>query len=173
MHIGCLVTLYLPSPLAVSASQALAARRTATPPLARTSREIWSASCPQPWSRDRIGAKVRAAHVGLGALSGSRRSRRCGSQKWEPTCSAALGRRVTRSDSSRRSAALNSTQSDDARRFIIPCHGRCHWFKSSTAHQIKYRNRTSRTGLGGHSGGQVIQDEPRSHCFERSLSPNQ
>ena len=51
-----------------------------------------------------------------GTLIGSRRSRRCGSQKWEPTCSAALGRSATQSDSSRRSVAPHSTQSGGDRR---------------------------------------------------------
>jgi hypothetical protein len=51
-----------------------------------------------------------------GDLIGSRRSTRCGSQKWEPTCSAALGRSTTQSDSSRRSVAPHSTQSDGDRR---------------------------------------------------------
>jgi hypothetical protein len=56
--------------------------------------------------------ELRTAHVDLCVLSGSRRSRRCGSQKWEPMCSAVLGRSATQSDSSRRSVAPHSTQSD-------------------------------------------------------------
>ena len=49
------------------------------------------------------------------AWNSVRRSERCGSQKWEPTCSAALRRSTTRSDSSRRSMARSSTKSDGDR----------------------------------------------------------
>jgi hypothetical protein len=61
-----------------------------------------------------IGIERRAALDDLGPDS-IRRSKRCGSQKWEPTCSAALRRSTTRSDSSRRSMARSSTQSDSDR----------------------------------------------------------
>jgi hypothetical protein len=33
---------------------------------------------------------------------------------------------------------------------VDPRHGRGHWFKSSTAHQVKKENRTPRTDFGGH-----------------------
>ena len=45
---------------------------------------------------------------------------RGGSRKWEPTCSAALRRTTTQSDSSRRSRAPGSTQSDGGRRPEAP-----------------------------------------------------
>jgi hypothetical protein len=43
-----------------------------------------------------------------------------GSQKWEPTCSAAFGLSATQSDSSRRSRAPSSAQSDAVRRLEAP-----------------------------------------------------
>jgi hypothetical protein len=81
---------------AVPASQTLATKQAATPPR----NLVRQLSLPR--NGDRTGIGLRAAHVDIGALSGSRRSRRRGSQKWEPTCSAALGRSATQSDSSRR-----------------------------------------------------------------------
>jgi hypothetical protein len=60
--------------------------------------------------RDTAGIARRRLHRGRRSSSPG-----AGSQKWEPTCSAALGRSTTQPDSSRRSRAPRSTQSDGDR----------------------------------------------------------
>ena len=112
---GCLGICTCPAHSAVSASQALAARRAAIPPRLGHLGNFGSPAVPSP------GAETGSAPsyeqpTSIWRLDRLRRSRRCGSQKWEPTCSAALGRSTTRSDSSRRSVAPHSTQSDGDRR---------------------------------------------------------
>jgi hypothetical protein len=112
---GCLGTCTCPARSAVSASQALAAKRAATPRRLGHLVNFGSPAVPSPEQRpDRHRATSSPRRSGV--LIGSRRSRRCGSQKWEPTCLAALGRSTTQSDSSRRSVTLHSTQSDGDRR---------------------------------------------------------
>ena len=93
------------------ASRSAAARRVATPLPTRTSVNPVRHLCPE---QRPIGIELRAARDDLG-LEQHPPLQRCGSQKWEPTWSAALRRSTTRSDSSRRSMARSSTQSDGGR----------------------------------------------------------
>src|ERR1700683_5634031 len=110
---GCRGTRTCPAHSAVSESQALVTRKR---PLPRLGHPLYAncalASEQKP---DRQRATSEAALDDLGAVGGSRRSRLCGSQNWEPTCSAALGRSSTHSDSSSRSGAPRSTQFDGSR----------------------------------------------------------
>ncbi len=112
---GCLGTCTCPARSTVSASQALAGRRAATPRRLGHLVNFGSPAVPFP------GAETGSAPsyeqpTSIWRLDRLRRSRCCGSQKWEPTYSVALGRSTTRSDSSRRSVAPHSTQSDGDRR---------------------------------------------------------
>jgi hypothetical protein len=96
----------------------MAARRAATPPPTRTSCEPVRQLCPGAGtgSASSYAPPPRRSWPGRA----SRRSKRCGSQKWEPTWSAAVSRSTTRSDSSRRPSAPRSTQSDGDRHSGIP-----------------------------------------------------
>jgi len=110
---GRLRDLYPPSPLVhfrVYGSKA--ARRVATPPPTRTSVNPVSPAVPRG-EPDRHRATSGPRRSCPGTASGAPKRR--GSQKWEPTCSAALRHSTTRSDSSRRSMARSSTQSDSDR----------------------------------------------------------
>ena len=122
-----------PSPrVCCCGSGSAAAIRAATPPPARTSCGLASPAVPR--SGDRVGIELRAAFDDLGASKGSRRSKRRGSQKWEPTCSAALGLSATQSESSRGSGLpvrLSPTVTDTSNRPGLPWHGRGHWSGSS------------------------------------------
>ena len=100
---------YPPSPLVrFRVSGSAAARRVATPPPTRT-------SVNPVRSYARSGDRSASSYEQLSMIlvcNSIRRSKRCGSQKWEPTCSAALRRSTTRSDSCHRSRTPSSTQSD-------------------------------------------------------------
>src|SRR5579864_6000579 len=75
------------------------------------------ASCVRERSRAR---RATSSLRDLGAWKGFAAPQTLGSQKWEPTCSAALGRSTTQPDSSRRSLAPSSTQSDGDRHPELP-----------------------------------------------------
>jgi hypothetical protein len=93
---------------------------------------------------DRTGIELRTAHVDLGAVSGIRHSRRCGSQNGEPTCSGAPGRSTTQPDSSRRSVAPPSTQSGGHRHSEVP---RISLTRKRSLVQIQYGPRFSNVCL--------------------------
>jgi len=96
-------------------------RRTAWRPAGRPSRRSHSRGhCPRIWGAKQgvrratvAGQSVVVRDLGLPV---SRRSKRSGSQEWEPTPSAVLRPTATRSECSCRSWAPGSTQSDGARR---------------------------------------------------------
>jgi hypothetical protein len=103
---------YPPSPLVPFCVYGLAAARRVTTPLpTRTSVNPVRQLCPE---QRPIVIELRAALDNLG-LEQHPVLQTPGSQKWEPTCSDALRRSATRSDSSRRSTARSSTQSDGDR----------------------------------------------------------
>jgi hypothetical protein len=92
-------------PYASASAGRAATRRAAHPPLTRTSCEPCSPTVPGQTG----SASSYEQPSTILARNSIRCSRRCGSHKWEPTCSAALRRSATRSDSFRRSRTPSST----------------------------------------------------------------
>jgi hypothetical protein len=97
---------------ASASTGSVAARRAATPRSARTSYEPGSPAGPEAETGSASSYERPSTILAWGSI---RRSTRCGSHKWEPTCSAALRRTTTQSESPRSSGAPSSTQSDGDR----------------------------------------------------------
>jgi hypothetical protein len=71
-------------------------------------------------TKDQADIELRIFLDDLGVSDGSGRAKRCGSQKWEPTCSDAPRLSATHSECLPRWRALGSTQYDGGRHSEIP-----------------------------------------------------